>query len=69
MRAILFQEGLDSALDDDEYPKDKKENEEGSSSSGGEMGSINNKAHNSIILHLSSEVLREVGKEETASGL
>ena len=31
MRAILFQEGLDSALDDDEYPKDKKESEEGSS--------------------------------------
>lgn len=69
MRAILFQEGLDSALDDDEYPKDKKENKEGSSSSRGDMGSINNKAHNNIILHLSSEVLREVGKEETASSL
>ena len=33
------------------------------------MKIINNKAHNTIILHLSDEVLREVSKERTASGL
>ncbi|KAH9779747.1 hypothetical protein KPL71_007827 [Citrus sinensis] len=33
------------------------------------MKTINNKAHNTIILHLSDEVLREVSKEKTASGL
>ena len=30
---------------------------------------INNKAHSTIILYLSDEVLREVSKERTASGL
>ncbi|KAH9733856.1 hypothetical protein KPL71_017172 [Citrus sinensis] len=33
------------------------------------MKTINNKAHSTIILHLSDEVLREVSKEKTASGL
>lgn len=33
------------------------------------MKTINNKAHSTIILHLSNEVLREVSKEKTASGL
>ena len=33
------------------------------------MRTINNKAHNTIILHLSDEVLREVAKERSASGL
>ena len=33
------------------------------------MKTINNKAHSTIILHLSEEVLREVSKEKTASGL
>lgn len=31
------------------------------------MKTINNKAHNTIILHLSDEVLRNVAKERTAS--
>lgn len=33
------------------------------------MKTINNKAHNTIILHLSDEVLRKVAKERTASVL
>lgn len=33
------------------------------------MRSINNKAHNNIILHLSDEVLRETTKKKIASGL
>ncbi|KAH9648030.1 hypothetical protein KPL70_025426 [Citrus sinensis] len=69
MRAILIQQGLDAALEDNEYPKAKQGKEEGSSSSGVDMETINNKAHNTIILHLSDEVLREVAKEKTASGL
>ncbi|KAH9680700.1 hypothetical protein KPL71_026653 [Citrus sinensis] len=69
MRAILIQEGLDSALDGEEEQKSKKEREEGSSSSGGDLRTLNNKAHNTIILHLSDEVLREVAKEKSASGL
>ncbi|KAH9657805.1 hypothetical protein KPL70_023225 [Citrus sinensis] len=47
----------------------KKEEGEGSSSLGGDQRIINNKAHSMIILHLSDEVLREVSKERTASGL
>ncbi|KAH9704361.1 Integrase catalytic domain-containing protein [Citrus sinensis] len=69
MRAILIQQGLDSALDDEDESKSKKEKEGGSSSLGGDSRTINNKAHNTIILHLSDEVLREVAKEKTASGL
>ncbi|KAH9679839.1 hypothetical protein KPL71_026297 [Citrus sinensis] len=69
MRAILIQQGLDSALDDEEEQKSKKEREEGSSSSGGDLRAINNKAHSTIILHLSDEVLREVAKEKSTSGL
>ncbi|KAH9678733.1 hypothetical protein KPL71_025836 [Citrus sinensis] len=69
MRAILIQQGLDAALEDDEDSKAKQRKEEGSSSSGADMKTINNKAHNTIILHLSDEVLREVAKEKTASGL
>ncbi|KAH9743695.1 hypothetical protein KPL70_003390 [Citrus sinensis] len=68
MRAILIQQGLDSALDGEEE-KSKKEREKGSSSSGGDLRTINNKAHSTIILHLSDEVLREVAKEKLASGL
>ncbi|KAH9781363.1 Integrase catalytic domain-containing protein [Citrus sinensis] len=68
MRAILIQQGLDSALDGEEE-KSKKEREEGSSSSGGDLRTMNNKAHSTIILHLSDEVLREVAKEKSASGL
>lgn len=33
------------------------------------MRSINNKAHNNIILHLSDEVLRETTKKKIASDL
>ncbi|KAH9769620.1 hypothetical protein KPL71_012083 [Citrus sinensis] len=69
MRAILIQQGLDSALDDEEELKSKKEREEGSSSLGGDLRTINNKAHSTIILHLSDEVLMEVVKEKSASGL
>ncbi|KAH9779279.1 hypothetical protein KPL71_007667 [Citrus sinensis] len=69
MRAILIQQGLDSALENKEDQIGKKEKLEGSSSLGGDMRSINNKAHNTIILHLSDEVLREVVKEKSASGL
>ena len=69
MRAILIQQGLDSALDDEEESKSKREKEEGSSSFSGDSRTINNKAHSTIILHLSDEVLREVAKERTASGL
>ncbi|KAH9648841.1 CCHC-type domain-containing protein [Citrus sinensis] len=69
MRAILIQQGLDSALDDDDESKSKKEKEEGSSGSDGNLRTKNNKAHSTIILHLSDEVLREVAKEKTASGL
>ncbi|KAH9804147.1 hypothetical protein KPL71_002018 [Citrus sinensis] len=69
MRAILIQQGLDSALDNEEDQIGKKERSEGSSSLGGDIRSINNKAHSTIILHLSDEVLREVAKEKSASGL
>ena len=69
MRAILIQQGLDSTLDDEEDSIAKKENGESSSSLGRDQRAINNKAHNTIILHLSDEVLREVSKEITASGL
>ena len=69
MRAILIQQGLDSALDGGEDPMAKKEKGEGSSSLSGDQRIINNKAHCTIILHLSNEVLREVSKERTASGL
>ncbi|KAH9752645.1 hypothetical protein KPL71_014775 [Citrus sinensis] len=47
----------------------KKEKAEGSSSLGADQRIINNKAHSTIILHLSDEVLREVSKERTAAGL
>ncbi|KAH9703868.1 hypothetical protein KPL70_011252 [Citrus sinensis] len=69
MRAILSQQGLDAALEDGEDSKAKKGKEEGSSSSGKDMKTINNKAHSTIILHLSDEVLREVSKEKTAYSL
>ncbi|KAH9780178.1 hypothetical protein KPL71_007988 [Citrus sinensis] len=69
MRAILIQQGLDSALDDEEESRSKKEKGEGSLISSGDLRTINNKAHSTIILHLSDEVLREVAKEKTASGL
>ena len=69
MRAILIQQGLDSALEDGEDQMAKKEKVEGSSSFGTDQRIINNKAHNTIILHLSNEVLRDVSKERTASGL
>ena len=36
---------------------------------GGDSRTINNKAHSTIILHLSDEVLREVAKEKTSSSL
>ncbi|KAH9723371.1 retrovirus-related pol polyprotein from transposon TNT 1-94-like protein [Citrus sinensis] len=61
MRAILIQQGLDGALDNEEDQIGKKEKSEGSSSLGGDMRSINKKAHSTIILHLSDEVLREEG--------
>ncbi|KAH9705095.1 hypothetical protein KPL70_011743 [Citrus sinensis] len=67
MRAILIQQGLDTALEEDEYSKAQKGKEEGSSSSGADKRVINNKAHNTIILHLSDEVLREVAKEKITS--
>ena len=69
MRAILIQQGLDTALEEDEYSKAQKGKEEGSSSSGADKRVINNKAHNTIILHLSDEVLREVAKEKITSSL
>ena len=69
MRAILIQQGLDSTLDDEEESRSKKEKGEGSSGLSGDMRTINNKVHTTIILHLSNEVLREVAKEKTASGL
>ena len=47
----------------------KKEKAEGSLSCGADQRIINNKAHRTIILHLSDEVLREVSKERTAFGL
>ena len=59
MRAILIQQGLDSALDDGEDPMAKTEKAEVSSSFGADQRIINNKAHSTIILHLSNEVLRE----------
>ena len=62
MRAILIQQSLDSALDDEDESRSKKEKEGGSSSLGGDSRTINNKAHSTIILHLSDEVLREVAK-------
>ena len=69
IRAILIQQGLDSALEEDEDSKVQKGKKEWSSSTGADKRIINNKAHNTIILHLSDEVLREVAKEKTASGL
>ena len=69
MRAILIQQGLDAALEDGQDSKVKKGKKEGLSSSSGDMKTINNKAHSTIILHLSDEVLREVAKEKSASGL
>ncbi|KAH9705144.1 Integrase catalytic domain-containing protein [Citrus sinensis] len=69
MRVILIQQGLDSALEEYEDSKVQKGKEEGSSSTGADKRIINNKAHSTIILHLSDEVLREVAKEKTASGL
>ncbi|KAH9717011.1 hypothetical protein KPL71_021670 [Citrus sinensis] len=69
MRAILIQQGLDAALEDNQDSKAKKGKEEGSSSSGRDMKTINKKAHSTIILHLSDEVLREMAKEKFASGL
>lgn len=69
MRTILIQQGYNVALEDDEDPKAKKGKEEGSSSSCGDMKTINNKAHNTIILHLSDEVLRKVAKKRTAFAL
>ncbi|KAH9764272.1 hypothetical protein KPL70_001465 [Citrus sinensis] len=69
MRAILIQQGLDSALDDGEDSMAKKEKGEGSSSFSADQRIINNKAHSTIILHLSDEVLREVLKERSAAGL
>ena len=47
----------------------KKKKGKGSSSLGRDQRAINNKARNTIILHLSDEVLREVSKERTVSGL
>ena len=64
---FLFKKGLIVLFDED--PKANKEKEEGSSSSSGDMRFSNNKAHNTIILHLQDEMLREVAKEEYASGL
>lgn len=69
MHAILIQQGLDSAVEYDDDQKAKKEKEEGSSSFTGDRKTINNKAYNTIILHLSDKVLREVIKERYASGL
>lgn len=69
MREILIQLGLDNALDDDENPIGKNEKGEGLLSLSGDMRSINNKAHITIILHLSDVVLREVAKEKSASSL
>ena len=39
------------------------------SSSGGDLRTMNNKAHNTIIIHLSDELLREVAKAKSTSGL
>ncbi|KAH9698636.1 hypothetical protein KPL71_024084 [Citrus sinensis] len=61
--------GLDSAHDDDEDSRAKKAKGESSSSAGGDMRSINNKAHNTIILYRSDGVLKEVAKENTISNL
>ncbi|KAH9658775.1 hypothetical protein KPL70_023619 [Citrus sinensis] len=47
----------------------KKAKGESSSSAGGGMRSINNKAHSTIILYLLDGVLREVAKENTISSL
>ena len=69
MRAILIQQGLDAALDIEEDQIGKKEKAEGSSVSGRDIRTINNKAHSTIILHLSDEVLREVAKERSTLGL
>ncbi|KAH9704469.1 hypothetical protein KPL70_011474 [Citrus sinensis] len=69
MRAILIQQGLDSALDDGEDQMAKKKKGEGFSSFSADQRIINNKAHSTIILHLSDEVLREVSKERSAAGL
>lgn len=69
MHEILIQQGLDNALDDDENPIGKNEKGEGLSSLGGDMRSINNKVHITIILHLSDVVLREVAKEKSTSSL
>ena len=69
MRAILIQQGLDAALETDEDSRAKKWKEEGSTISGGDMKIINNKAHSTIILHLSDEILREVAKEKNAFAL
>lgn len=69
IREILIQQGLDNALDDDENTISKNEKGEGLSSLGGDMRSINNKTHITIILHLLDVVLREVAKEKSASSL
>ena len=69
MCVILIQQGLDNALEYDEDKKRNKKKGDGSSSLGGDMRSINNKAHNTIILHLLDEVLREVAHEKSTFGL
>ena len=70
MRAIFIQQGFDSALNDENRdPNAKKEHTEGSSRLGGYQKTIRNKAHSTIILHFSDEVLREVAKERTTLGL
>ena len=68
--AILTQQGLDGSLSDNyKDPKAKKEKGKCSSSSVEDIRVINNKSHNTIILHLLDEVLREVAKEKMALGL
>lgn len=66
---ILIQQELDSALHNNKDPKAEKEKGEGFSSSSGDMNSINNKAHNTITLHLSKEMSRKVANEKSISEL
>ena len=61
MRAILVQqECAEALLKEDEWPTDLKPEEK---------AKINLKAHSSIMLSLTDEVLREVLEEKTAAGL
>ena len=67
VRALLVKEGLDSALEEASYST----SDEATTSKSGQKDwdTIQKKAHSTLFLALSDEVLRKVGDEETALGL